>query len=156
MKFCSKCGARLEEYCLNGSYKACLMCNERYYDNPIVGVAVVYLKGNKILLGKRSSSYKTSKWCIPCGYLESHEDVKEGARREFKEETSIDVQDLKLLDVKSNTNKTVGVYYLAGEVSGELKADDYLSEVGFYNLGDLPEMAFKSDLKIIKELQKIE
>lgn len=52
-----------------------------------VGVAVVK-DGNKILMGKRS---KTKLYGMPGGYLERFETWEEGATRELKEETELDV-----------------------------------------------------------------
>ena len=70
----------------------CSVCKYILYENPVVGVAVIVLnKDGRILLGKRSGSYK-GLWCIPCGYVEYDEDVFDAAAREFKEETGLDVK----------------------------------------------------------------
>lgn len=157
-KYCTECGCILELYSLKG-YKQCEnnKCGKRYYDNPIVGVSVVHIKDGKVLLGKRNGSHEKGKWCVPCGYLEN-EEIKEGAAREFKEETNLGVTSLKLIDVISNiyhpTELIVSVYYEAKEVLGDLEALDDLDEVGYYDLDDLPEMAFTVDKIILKQLQE--
>jgi ADP-ribose pyrophosphatase YjhB (NUDIX family) len=60
-----------------------------------VGVVVKYK--NKLLLCKRNSqgSYP-GMWSIPCGKLEENETIEEGARREFLEETDINIDDVEL------------------------------------------------------------
>lgn len=159
LKYCSACGGKLEmnhktpeKY--KHPYYECLLCQEKYFNNPTVGVAVIHMKDNKILLGKRNGSYKTDKWCIPCGHLDTEEPVIEGAKREFREETSLHANELSLFQVRTNPNNTVGIYYIANTISGTLKANDDLSEVDYFDLDFLPDMAFKSDIKIIKQLKK--
>jgi ADP-ribose pyrophosphatase YjhB (NUDIX family) len=60
-----------------------------------VGVAVKYK--NKLLLCKRNSqgSYP-GMWSIPGGKLEENETTQEGAKREFFEETDINIDDVEL------------------------------------------------------------
>jgi 8-oxo-dGTP pyrophosphatase MutT (NUDIX family) len=60
-----------------------------------VGVAVKYK--NKLLLCKRNSqgSYP-GMWPIPGGKLEENETTQEGAKREFFEETDINIDDVEL------------------------------------------------------------
>jgi 8-oxo-dGTP diphosphatase len=40
-------------------------------------------------------------WCLPCGYIEFHEDYLTAARREVKEETGLEVEITALLSVAS-------------------------------------------------------
>jgi 8-oxo-dGTP pyrophosphatase MutT (NUDIX family) len=60
-----------------------------------VGVAVKYK--NKLLLCKRNSqgSYP-GMWSIPGGKLEENETTQNGAKREFLEETDININDIEL------------------------------------------------------------
>jgi ADP-ribose pyrophosphatase YjhB (NUDIX family) len=60
-----------------------------------VGVAVKYK--NKLLLCKRNSQgLYPGMWSIPCGKLEENETIEEGAKREFLEETDINIDDVEL------------------------------------------------------------
>ena len=58
---------------------------------------VIVKCGNKVLLCKRSTegSYP-GMWSIPCGKLEKGETTKDGAKREFFEETSVDIDDMNI------------------------------------------------------------
>lgn len=80
------------------------------------------MRDGHILLGKRKSSYRDNLWCIPCGHLDTLEPVMDGAKREL-----------------------YSVYYIAKSVTGNLEANDDLSEVKYYALDDLPNMALKSE-----------
>lgn len=66
------------------------MNNQRY-------VGVMVKCGDKILLCKRNNigSYP-GMWSIPGGKLEEDETTQEGARREFLEETAVDIKDMEL------------------------------------------------------------
>jgi len=62
--------------------------------NPIVKVicgALVAHK-NKILVVQEQKEYVRGKWSIPAGHLEVNESIVEGAIREVKEETGIDIK----------------------------------------------------------------
>lgn len=160
LNFCQACGGKLEEFFIEpddklAPYHQCTVCLENYYNNPTVGVAVIHLINDKkkILLGKRKSSYRANLWCIPCGHLDAYEPVADGAKRELLEETSLIAHDLKLFEVSTNPNNTVGVYFIATNVSGRLQASDDLSEVAYFDMDELPNMAFVSDLTIINKLK---
>lgn len=94
---------------------------------------------------------------MPCGYLE-REDHYRGLAREFKEETNLTVEKISLYDAHSNFHNpdipTVGIYYMVHSVVNpdDLKAQDDLKEVAFYDVNNLPDMAFPSDLEVIKRL----
>jgi ADP-ribose pyrophosphatase YjhB (NUDIX family) len=66
------------------------MKNQRY-------VGVMVKCGDKILLCKRNNigSYP-GMWSIPGGKLEGDESTQDGARREFLEETNVDIKDMEL------------------------------------------------------------
>lgn len=68
-----------------------------------VGIGVMLLDDNKILLGHRAKDkkdtegiYEVDCWTVPSGKQEYDETFFEGAKREVKEETNLDVDDLEL------------------------------------------------------------
>jgi len=67
-----------------------------------IAVSSFIVKDNKLLLIKRTSDNKhfANAWEIPGGRLEIGEDPIQGAKREAKEETGIDVEVLHPLSVK--------------------------------------------------------
>lgn len=53
-----------------------------------VAVVVRVIREDKVLLVKRGTAVSdTDKWCMPCGYLDYDETLKEAAMRELYEET---------------------------------------------------------------------
>ena len=64
-------------------------------DRPKVGIAAIVVRGNKILLGKRKGSHGDGTYSFPGGHLEFGESLEECARRETKEETGLDVANIR-------------------------------------------------------------
>ncbi|WP_096199704.1 NUDIX hydrolase [Bacillus sp. FJAT-45350] len=156
-QFCPKCGGKLTINSEQDKNKPkCVDCGFVFYQNPIVGVAAIVIKNKQVLLGKRNISYK-DKWCIPCGYVEYDEDVKEAVIREFNEETGIEINVQRVYEVHSNFHnpkqQTVGIWFLAEEIGGSLQANDDLSEVNYFSYSDLPELAFETDKLVLDKLK---
>lgn len=156
--YCPKCGGSLVyRSCGERERLTCTVCNYIFYENPVVGVAVIVLnKDGQILLGRRNGSY-SGLWCIPCGYVEYDEDVFDAAAREFKEETNLDVKINGVYTVQSNFHNpethTVGIWFMAEVTCGELTAQADLDEVGYFALDAPPELAFPTDSLVIESLR---
>jgi ADP-ribose pyrophosphatase YjhB (NUDIX family) len=137
----------------------CRGCGFVFYRNPAVGVAVALLDDGRILLGRRSRGVYQGHWCIPCGYVEWGEDVREAARREFLEETGLEVEIGPVYTVHSNFHNpeslTVGIWFRGVARGGALRADDDLDAVQYFPLDDLPEpLAFPTDLLVLEQLRR--
>ncbi len=158
-RYCPMCGKMLgRRHAADQERPACDGCGFVQYRNPAVGVAVVVREGAAVLLGRRAGSYH-GHWCIPCGYVEWDEDVRQAACREFREETGLEVQLTGIYAVHSNFHNprqhTVGIWF-AGEVTGgSLAAGDDLLEVGFFPLDTLPTpLAFPTDRLVLEQLRR--
>ena len=70
---------------------------------PVVGVGVVVIKataaGPRVLLVKRGKAPRAGQWSIPGGHQEPGETLRAGAAREVLEETGLEVEIVRLLDV---------------------------------------------------------
>ena len=95
---------------------------------------VVLFDGDKVLLGKKPSGY----W-LPGGHAHQGESSLDAAIRELKEETNLDLFDLKLFYSKISEDKITD-FYLCKNFSGKAKAADDLEEVHWFNINELPEM----------------
>lgn len=155
--YCPKCGKDLKYREIGERLRLqCQACSFIFYENPVVGVAGIYMENNKILLGRRTNGY-TGKWCIPCGYVEWDEDLQTALLREFKEETGLEVQIDRIYSAKSNfhnpESQTVGIWFLVTVTGGHLQAGDDLDRVQFFALDELPELAFPTDREVIDMLR---
>ncbi|HMD64729.1 MAG TPA: NUDIX hydrolase, partial [Stellaceae bacterium] len=64
----------------------------RYPDRPIVGVLAVVMRGDRVLVVRRTNPPLPGRWGFPGGVLELGETVARGAMRELFEETGVKAQ----------------------------------------------------------------
>lgn len=159
-KYCPDCGGELSiKETKSLSQLKCVECSKIFYQNPAVGVAAILIKDKKLLLGRRNISY-SNMWCIPCGYVEYYEDVREAAVREFKEETNLDIKLGPVFNIHSNFHNpmqhTVGIWFLVEEYKGDIVANDDIDKLGFFSIDEINnlELAFPTDKLIISELKE--
>jgi adenine phosphoribosyltransferase len=153
--FCPECGLLLE---VEGRPRPSCSCGFVRYRNPAVGVAVVVRdEEGRVLLGRRAKGAYTGFWCIPCGYVEWDEDVRDAARREFAEETGLEVQLGRTEAVHSNFHNpkqhTVGIWFAGTVTGGALHPlDGELSELAYFNPAQPPALAFPTDRLVLEQL----
>jgi ADP-ribose pyrophosphatase YjhB (NUDIX family) len=106
----------------------------------------------EILLGER----RDGGWCIPCGHVEWDEDVESAAKREFFEETGLEVNLDEVFAVQSNFHNpkqhTVGIWYSGELMGGNLVPGGDLYQVQFFPLDNLPVIKFPTDQVVINKL----
>ncbi|GIW42933.1 MAG: DNA mismatch repair protein MutT [Candidatus Binatia bacterium] len=136
----------------------CLQCQQVHYRNPAVGVAVLLVEGDRVLLARRARGRYAGQWCVPCGYVEWGEEVRNAARREMKEETGLEVTILSVCDVRSNFHdperQTVGVWFWGERQSGDLRPGDDVDAVAFFAFDRLPPLAFPTDQAILLDVHR--
>jgi len=157
-RHCPSCGSSLADAVIDGLVrKICSQPDCRFilYSNPAPAVSVLVVDGERFLLcRRRPRSLEGGKWCLPCGYVEFHEDFLTAARREVKEETGLDVEIEAILSVVSNfftrdVHSMVAVL-LAHVMGGEAQAGDDVDQVRWVSLADdLPALAFEADRHIV-------
>ena len=96
-----------------------------------VGIGVMIKDGNKILLGHRSLTRKDTggifepdTWTFPGGKQEFTETIFEGAIREVKEETNLDIDNLEIFSASDDIQLEkhyVTIQVVANKHSGDLK-----------------------------------
>jgi ADP-ribose pyrophosphatase YjhB (NUDIX family) len=79
----------------------CHDCGYIAYENPKVVVGSVVTHGDRYLLCKRAIEPRHGFWTIPAGFMEQHETVEDGARREAREEACCELEMDGLLAVYS-------------------------------------------------------
>ena len=157
--YCPDCGQVLVSNVRGGErYPRCFRCGYVRYRNPIVGVAVIVRdEGGRVLLGRRAKGEYAGLWCVPCGYVEWEEDVREAAAREFREETGLHVEVGKVVTVHSNFHNvrqhTVGIWFEGTVTGGRLHtADNELDALEYFGASEPPELAFPTDALVLRAL----
>ena len=102
-----------------------------YPDQPLVGVGAVVISEGKILLEKRKNEPGKGKWSIPGGLVDLGESPEQAVIREVVEETCLEVDAPRLIDVVSDVSLDendkvkyhfVIIDYLVALKRGELRA----------------------------------
>ena len=70
-----------------------------YPEAPIVSVGAVVLHENQVLIIQRGQEPLKGEWSLPGGALELGETLEQGIRREVLEETGLEVEPLKIVEV---------------------------------------------------------
>jgi 8-oxo-dGTP diphosphatase len=64
-------------------------------NRPLVGIAVIVIKDDRVLLGKRKKAHGDGTWAFPGGHLEFNESIQDCAVREVFEETGLNIKNLR-------------------------------------------------------------
>lgn len=159
-RFCAWCGGHLERMLVKGECRLrCRQCGKISYENPITGVAGIILSPEqRILLGRRAKGeFGENQWCIPCGHVEYNEDIRQALVREMKEETGFLIEPVSVYDVNSNFHEpavhSTGIWFLVRVLGGYCLSGDDVAELAFFGATNLPDLAFETDLLVIRKLQ---
>lgn len=132
-----------------------------------VGVGVMILENNKVLLGLRNpDKVKASSelngegtWTMPGGKLEFMETLIDAARRELKEETNLEAEELNIISITDDMTDTahyVTVGFLANNIKCELKTmePEAILEWKWFNLDNLPSKLYPPSKKLLDNYNK--
>jgi 8-oxo-dGTP diphosphatase len=79
---------------------------------PLIGVAVIVIKDDRVLLGKRKNSHGSDTWAFPGGHLEFNESIADCAVREVWEETGLGIKNLRYGPFTNDIFETEGRHYV--------------------------------------------
>jgi 8-oxo-dGTP diphosphatase len=108
----------------------------------------VLIVGNEVLLVQRKHEPFQGKWGLPGGFVDAEEKVLDGARRELQEETGVEGVSLTQFGAygdpgRDPRGRTVSfVYWSMMEKKPAAKAADDAADCAWFDLNQLPEMAF--------------
>jgi 8-oxo-dGTP diphosphatase len=120
---CPSCGAQVKRY-----------------RNPFPTVDIIIeLQGGIVLVERKNPPYG---WALPGGFVDYGESLEAAAVREAREETSLDVVNLRLLGCYSDPGRddrmhTISTVYTADGCGQPLAADD-AANAGVFQLDSLP------------------
>lgn len=133
--------------------------------NVRVGVGVFVIKDGRFLLQKRQGSHGEGTWSLPGGHLGHGESFEDAGRREVKEESDLEIKNVRFAAVTNDIFEKEGKHYvtiwlLSDWASGELKnmepqkctaqewhTFDTLPQPLFHTWNQLFESEFLADIK---------
>jgi len=115
-------------------------------DFPGLGVGLAILRDGKLLLCKRMKAPEAGHWNIVGGKVDHMERAEIAARREAEEETGLTLGAIRYLGmteqlIEADRQHWVSLLYVTDDTTGEpqLTEPDKLSEIGWFDLDDLPQ-----------------
>lgn len=109
--------------------------------NPIPTVDIIIeISGGIVLIKRKNPPHG---WAIPGGFIDYGESAEDAARREAKEETGLDIGDLRQFHTYSDPNRdsrhhTISVVFTA-KAKGKPQARDDAAHIGVFTRETLPE-----------------
>lgn len=139
-KYCPRCGGPLRRNSEISKY--CDGCDNELFPSPAPAILVLVRRGEEALL-VHARNFRRPFFGLVAGFVETGESLEECVAREVKEETSLDIRDIRYFGSQGwpfPMNLMVG--FTAEYAGGELRfADEELSEGGFFSRDNLPELA---------------
>lgn len=137
---CPKCGAKVKEY-----------------KNPVPTVDIIIeINGGIVLIERRNEPLG---WALPGGFVDYGEGLENAAIREAREETSLDVNNLRLVGCYSDPDRdprqhTISTVY-AAEGAGIPHAADDAANLSIFPLDFFPERLCFDHGKILSDYQRL-
>jgi 8-oxo-dGTP diphosphatase len=150
--FCQRCGARTAERLVDHRTRpVCPSCGWTLFEDPKVAVAAVVAMGGGVLLCRRAIDPGIGKWSFPAGYVDRGEELREALTRELREETGLSAELGRVVGVYSEAGNPVVLVVYAASATGEPRPSAEASELRVFDPGDLPELAFAHDSRIVED-----
>ena len=113
----------------------------KHYRNPIPTVDIIIETAGGIVLIERKNP--PHGWALPGGFVDYGESLEAAAVREAREETSLDIRNLRLLGCYSDPGRdermhTITTVYVA-DGQGIAQAADDAAQLKIFQLDNLPE-----------------
>ena len=150
-KFCAGCATPLVMQEAAGQLRpVCPSCGRVVYYDPKIAATSIVERSGKILMVRRAVATGYGLWSLPGGYVDRGEVVEVAAVREVWEETGLIVEVQRLVGLFSQTGDTVVVAaFDALEVGGQLEAGPESLDLDFFQMDQLPPLAFPRDTLVL-------
>lgn len=127
---------------------------------------MLFLREGKVLLGHRhpdpkkadSALHGEGTWTMPGGKLDFGETFESGAKREVKEETGIDLLELKAISLNNDRVAdahfvTIGLQALRWSGEPQVLEPDEITEWRWFSLDELPELMYFPSAKMLRNFK---
>lgn len=148
-RFCTDCGGPLAQ---TAGRPSCQRCGRISYLDPKLAAAAMVTVRDRLVLVRRAIEPSMGKWSFPSGYVDRGEAVEAAVKREVLEETGLEVAVNWLVGLYSQPgNAVVLAVYDVSVRGGDMRAGIEAMELGLFEAGSLPELAFEHDTRIVDD-----
>ncbi len=160
-QYCPRCRTEMVDKAVYGRVRrvcpAKTCCFIQFID-PKVSAAVMVEKNKEVLLIQRAMSPAKGSWCLPGGFMEIGETPQQSAIRECKEESGLDIEISRLIDVfyyEDFRGSGVLIMFKGQVIGGQLHAGDDAQQAQFFRSDNLPQnIQFASNIEALTRWQK--
>lgn len=117
-----------------------------HHEHPRIGTGVWIRKEGKILLGFRTWKHAPNSWCPPGGKVELYEDPFDCARRETREESGLEIDNIRFITYTNDLYPQVDQHYVTLQFVADWKEGephvmepDKFAEWRWFGFNELPE-----------------
>lgn len=137
-RYCPACGARTE--LLTDIAKKCPQCGYEIYPRLSPAIIVRIERGDDEILLVHAKNFRGDYYGLVAGFVETGETIEQCVRREVREETALEIEDLRYFGSQSwpfPSGLMLG--FTAKYKSGQIKIqEEELSAARFFKRGELP------------------
>lgn len=139
-KYCPACGIPLSR--ATEISKKCPECGREYFPQLSPAIVVLVKRGEEALLVHARNFSRPAMMALVAGFVETGESLEQCVAREIKEETNLEVCDIKYVGSQSwPFPHQLMLGFTANYAGGELRfADGELSAGGFFTRDNVPEL----------------
>lgn len=155
--YCPYCAHKL----LKGNFgdrqrNYCPECSFVHYLNPLPATVAIAQLENKILLIKRGFDPGKGLWTLPSGFMEAGETPEQCCLRELKEETGMEGEIIRLINVYHEFSKMYGdvlnIAYYVKLIPGIPEAGDDADNVALVPINEVTDLGFRTFNLAFQEL----
>ena len=131
-------------------------------NRPKVGIGVFVIREGKFLLGERQGAHGENTWSLPGGHLEFKEEWDDCAAREVKEETGMEIDNVRFLSVTNDIFEEEDKHYITIFLTSDwvanepqLKEPKKCKKWEWFTFYNLPSPLFLPMQNLLKRREKI-
>ena len=142
-RFCGVCGAPMKLH--TDISKRCTNCGKEVWPQLAIAIIVLIRRGDDEVLLARGRNFKTDFYGLIAGFVETGETLEQAVRREVREETGLEIQNLRYFDSQPWPYPSgLMVGFTADYASGTLRLQhEELKKAGWFSRTNLPRLPEK-------------
>jgi NAD+ diphosphatase len=139
-QFCGRCGGLTQDK-KDERAKVCPGCGQIYYPRLSPAIIVAVIKDGKILLA-HSQRFPSKFYSVLAGFVEPGENLEECVKREVREETGIEIGNIKYFGSQPwPFPDSLMIAFTAEYAGGEIEVDKTeITDAGWYTKKDIPRI----------------